>query len=280
MTDTIASLVIVGDCPQAENLAEEIELDGFVVHVAEDGAQLRACGALGAVELIVLAPCERSGEREHMLRGLRAGELSPQIEPATPVLWLAAEQNDELLRAFRAGADDVARAPWAYAEVLARLGSLLGRSRARELRLLRHGELSIDLSAREVSFGAVRVRLRPREYALLVHLAREPQRVFSKRELLRDVWGFRAQGSTRTLSLHASRLRRRLLEAGAGEGWIVSVWTVGYRLCSGAATDLNGKEQTARPARPWPPPASHAARASRSANGSRPAGHSREGEQP
>jgi two-component system response regulator QseB len=280
MNDAIASLVIVGECPQAANLAEQLELDGYAVHVAEDGTQLRACGTLGSVELVVFAPCRQSGEHEHTLRRLRAGDLAPQVGRDTSVLWLAAEHSDELLRAFRAGADDVARAPWAYAEVLARLRSLLGRGRACQPRLLRHGELSIDLSAREVSFGAVRVRLRPREYALLVHLARDPQRVFSQRELLRDVWGFRSQGATRTLSLHASRLRRRLLDAGAGEGWIVSVWTVGYRLCSHAASDLRSEEQATRQERPWPPPASHAARASRSANGSRPAGHSREGEQP
>jgi DNA-binding response OmpR family regulator len=66
------------------------------------------------------------------------------------------------------------------------------------------------------------------EYELLVHLARDPRRVFNKHELLKAVWGFRSQGTTRTLDSHASRLRRKL--GSAGEHWIVNVRGVGYRL--------------------------------------------------
>jgi DNA-binding response OmpR family regulator len=62
-----------------------------------------------------------------------------------------------------------------------------------------------------------------------VHLAREPERVFAKQELLRAVWGYRSGGSTRTLDSHASRLRRKLAADGP-QRWVVSVWGVGYRL--------------------------------------------------
>jgi DNA-binding response OmpR family regulator len=67
------------------------------------------------------------------------------------------------------------------------------------------------------------------EFELLVHLAREPERVFAKVELLRAVWGYHAGGSTRTLDSHASRLRRKLAREGARR-WVVNVWGVGYRL--------------------------------------------------
>lgn len=73
------------------------------------------------------------------------------------------------------------------------------------------------------------VELRPREFALLVHLARDPARVHAKHDLLRAVWDFRAPGATRTLDSHASRLRRKLASAGA-KGWVCATYGVGYRL--------------------------------------------------
>jgi DNA-binding response OmpR family regulator len=94
---------------------------------------------------------------------------------------------------------------------------------------LRYGELSIDTRSRVVTYGSMPVKLRRREYALLEHMAGDPERVWTRHELLRDVWGFRSDGSTRTVDAHASRLRGRLTAAGA-TGWVVSSWGVGYRL--------------------------------------------------
>jgi len=75
-----------------------------------------------------------------------------------------------------------------------------------------------------------KVELSAKEFALLHALARDPVRVFTKEELLRDVWGFQLMGSTRTLDSHASRVRRKLVPATGGRRWIVNVWGVGYRL--------------------------------------------------
>ncbi len=80
------------------------------------------------------------------------------------------------------------------------------------------------------------MRLSQKEYELLLQLAREPDRVFTKAELLRDVWGYRIMGRTRTLDSHASRLRRKLRDAGGEAGLVDNVWGVGYRL-RGAAAD-------------------------------------------
>ena len=95
--------------------------------------------------------------------------------------------------------------------------------------VLRCDKLTIDTSARIVTYGSIPVPLRRREYALLTHLARDPQRIWTRHELLRDVWGYRSHGTTRTLDSHASRLRCKLAAAGA-VGWIVAAWGVGYRL--------------------------------------------------
>jgi DNA-binding response OmpR family regulator len=91
------------------------------------------------------------------------------------------------------------------------------------------GPLRIDTSAHLVTVEDRVVALRRMEFELLVHLAREPERVFARDELLRAVWRYRAGGSTRTVDSHASRLRRRLDPDDAGR-WVVNVWGVGYRL--------------------------------------------------
>jgi len=85
--------------------------------------------------------------------------------------------------------------------------------------LIRFGVLEIDTQACRASVGSVAVPLRRMEYALLAHLARHPHRVYTQDELMRDVWGYRSAGATRTLHSHASRLRRALARAGA-EGLI------------------------------------------------------------
>ncbi len=103
----------------------------------------------------------------------------------------------------------------------------------RRPRLIRVGGLTIDATARRVTVGEKRVELSAKEYELLLALANEPTRVFTREELLRDVWGFRSQGRTRTLDSHASRLRRKLRERGA-DALVVNVWGVGYRLCDAA----------------------------------------------
>jgi DNA-binding response OmpR family regulator len=78
--------------------------------------------------------------------------------------------------------------------------------------------------------GDRKIELSAKEFALLHMLARDPVRVFTKEELLRDVWGFQSMGSTRTLDSHASRLRRKLAPTPEGRRWVVNVWGVGYRL--------------------------------------------------
>jgi DNA-binding response OmpR family regulator len=94
---------------------------------------------------------------------------------------------------------------------------------------LQYGELKIDTRSRVVTYALLPVELRRREYALLAYMAGDPERVWTRHELLRDVWGFRSDGSTRTVDAHASRLRGKLAAAGA-VGWVVSSWGVGYRL--------------------------------------------------
>jgi DNA-binding response OmpR family regulator len=123
--------------------------------------------------------------------------------------------------------------PWLYLEVRARLGALMRRSNVgRGRQLLRAGALRVDLGARRVWIGEAEIGLTNREFELLRVLISEPDRVFTREELLRVVWGWdeaTAEGAcTRTLDSHASRLRRQLNACGGD--WVRNVWGIGYRL--------------------------------------------------
>ena len=100
---------------------------------------------------------------------------------------------------------------------------------------LRVGGLEIDPASREVCVRGERVALAQKEFALLLALAAEPTHVFTKERLLRDVWGFRSMGTTRTLDSHACRLRHKL--GTAGDRFVVNVWGVGYRLVDGPVAE-------------------------------------------
>ena len=88
----------------------------------------------------------------------------------------------------------------------------------------------IDTRTREVRVAGSRVQLAQKEYELLLQLAGEPERVFTKAELLREVWGYMVVGRTRTLDSHASRLRRKLRQLEPSVSFVDNVWGVGYRL--------------------------------------------------
>jgi DNA-binding response OmpR family regulator len=132
------------------------------------------------------------------------------------------------VRGFAEGADDYVAKPFHYPEIAARIRAVLRRRDDRREGPRRVGDIFIDPSRREVRVGDRPVKLANKEFALLRTLAAEPERVFTKEELLRDVWGFRSMGRTRTLDSHASRLRRKL-DPQSGR-YVVNCWGVGYRL--------------------------------------------------
>jgi len=111
--------------------------------------------------------------------------------------------------------------------------AVLRRSNGRRTRMVAIRDLTIDLASRVVRVAGRRVHLSAKEYDLLTALAAEPERVFLKDELLRDVWGFQSRGRTRTLDSHASRLRRKLND-GPNPEFVQNVWGVGYQLVRAA----------------------------------------------
>ena len=218
-----AVLVAEPESATREYLGRQLRDDGFDVLGAA-----RRSEALDLVErvrpdLVLLA------ELDLCLR-LRRGEPGRTWDRNVPVILLAPSSDPvERVRALDRGADDVIGRPFAYEELLARIRALLRRSTANSAEVLIAGDLVVDRRTRRVTVRDTKVVVSAKEFDLLARLSSEPGRVFTKEELLREVWGFRALGRTRTLESHASRLRRKLCVS-EGDRFVVNVWGVGYRL--------------------------------------------------
>jgi DNA-binding response OmpR family regulator len=162
---------------------------------------------------------------------LREGEPGRFWDRDVAVILLGRADADvvDRVRALERGADDYLDRPFSYEELLARIRAVLRRKAPRSGEVLRAGELEIDRVTRTVRVLGARLALPAREYELLVKLAEQPTRVWTKDELLREVWGFRSLGRTRTLDSHASRVRRRIAEL-TETPYVINEWGVGYRL--------------------------------------------------
>ena len=143
-----------------------------------------------------------------------------------PARWTGSRTS---IRSGKGGADDYLHRPDVYDELVARIRAVLRRAAPPFPDLIEVGELTIDRLARVVTVRGEPVHLAGKEYELLLALAAQPHRVFTKDELLRDVWGFRCVTRTRTLDSHVSRLRLKL-ERAPGDTFVVNVWGVGYKL--------------------------------------------------
>ena len=205
-------------------LERHLRDDGFeVVEPGVDGDAL-TLAERARPDLVLLAELD-------LCRRLRTGEPGRSWDREVPVILLAPESADPVdrVRAFDRGADDVVERPFHYEELLARIRAVLRRSGPPRHELMQAGGLTIDRRTRRVSVRGEPVELAGREFELVARLASDPHRVFTKEELLREVWGYRSLGRTRTLDSHASRLRRKLRRA-ADDRFVVNVWGVGYRL--------------------------------------------------
>ncbi len=229
------ALVVVceDDAPTLELLCEHLEADRFRALPAPCASDaLRLCH-FKQPDLLLLNLRLPDAAGLDVLREIRASEgATGYYDPELPVIVLSGRGSDaDRVRGFLCGADDYVVKPFCVQEVVARMRAVLGRRDGRREGPLRVGEIHVDVSRREVRVGERSVALANKEFSLLRALASDPTRVFTKQELLRDVWGFRSMGATRTLDSHACRLRQKL--GTGGDRFVVNVWGVGYRLVDG-----------------------------------------------
>ena len=200
--------------------------EGYEVEGVGDGDQAMARFAQLKPDLVIL---------DIMLPGIDGLTICKEIRKVSqvPIIMLTArdEVTDKVV-GLEVGADDYLTKPFHPQELVARAKALLRRARVEPNlpRLIRAGNLEVDLERHEVRHGDSKVQLRPKEFDLLTLLARHPGRVFQRSELLDLVWGYDFPGYTRTVDVHVQQLREKLAQGGVSDPSIQTVWGVGYKL--------------------------------------------------
>ncbi|MEO8093246.1 MAG: response regulator transcription factor [bacterium] len=232
---TVSATIVVceDDAPTLELLCDHLHADRYAALPAPTASDaLRLCH-FKAPDLLLLDLGLPDASGLDVLREIRCADGSTgRYDPMLPVIVLSGRTSEtDRVRGFQQGVDDYMGKPFSYQELAARVRAVLRRRGDQRQGPVRVGEIEINPSRREVRVGGELVSLANKEFELLRALASDPRRVFTKEELLRNVWGFRSMGRTRTLDSHASRLRRKL-DPEAGR-FVRNCWGVGYRLIDG-----------------------------------------------
>lgn len=230
-----STVLVVEDEPRiVEFLVENLRADDYSVLTAGTAEEAIELFAQSQPDLMLLDVVLPGMSGIDLCRRVRGGDgVNEPWDPDLPIIMLSAKaEHTDRVRGLSRGADDYVTKPFHYPELLARIAGLLKRvSRVDERHLLAVGELVVNTLSKQVTVGGIGVQLSVKEFQLLATLAADPERVFSKQELLEQVWGFKSPGRTRTLDSHASRLRQKLA-AGSDRAWIANVWGHCYRVCA------------------------------------------------
>ncbi|MGG4032559.1 response regulator transcription factor [Paenibacillus cisolokensis] len=210
-----------------------LEKEGYRIEEAEDGETALRMATASDYDLILL---------DVMLPGIDGIEVCSRLRQvkATPVIMLTAKGEEmNRVQGFEVGADDYVVKPFSPREVIYRVKAVLRRSSATAFLTKDAGtsnnivfpHLVIEHDAHRVTAGGHEVSLTPKEYELLHYLAISPDKVFSREELLRDVWNYEFFGDLRTVDTHVKRLREKLNKVSPeAAAMITTVWGVGYKL--------------------------------------------------
>jgi DNA-binding response OmpR family regulator len=232
----LATIVVCEDDEATlDLLCDHLTADRFQVLPAPTAADaLRFC-RYNQPDLLLLDLALPDASGLEVIRDIRGADgIEVLYEPTLPIIVLTGRTGaSERGRDLDLGADDYVQKPFSYEELRARIRATLRRRHSRHDQPQRVGEIVIDPARHKVTIGDREVHLAKKEFILLRALASDPTRVFSKDELLRDVWGLKAPaGKTRTLDSHASRLRRKL-DPDDEKKYVINCWGIGYQLVKG-----------------------------------------------
>ncbi len=236
MTDSTTLLLVEDDTGLRTFLADNLTADGYDVLLADTVRDAVRLLEYKQPDLALVDVGLPDGSGLDLIARVRAADgVASRLDPGLPLVVLTGRSSElDRVRGFERGADDFVVKPFSYPELRGRVAAILRRMQPLvRLGRLRVGDLEVDPASREVRLRGRRIELSQKEFALLRTLAASPCRVFTKEELLRDVWGYRSLGATRTLDSHACRLRQKL--GTGGDKFVVNVWGVGYRLVDGQA---------------------------------------------
>ena len=219
------ALVVEDDKNIAELLRLYLEKDGFSVSIASDGGEGSDMARTQKPDLVLLDIMLPVKDGWQVCREIRA-------ESKVPIIMLTAKgETYDKVNGLEMGADDYVTKPFEVKELLARIHAVMRRTEEDEKpqgRKLVFDKLVINLDSYEIIVDGKRVDTPPKEMELLYHLASTPNRVYTRNQLLDEVWGFDYFGDSRTVDVHIKRLREKL--EGVSDKWsLKTVWGVGYK---------------------------------------------------
>ena len=233
----IRVLVAEDDAMQAELVRRYLERDGYTAVVVHDGVAALDQARRTRPDLIVL---------DVMMPGMDGLEVCRTLrrESEVPVLMLTARSSEEdLLLGLELGADDYMTKPYSPRELMARVRTLLRRSRsggAWSDGVLRVGELTVDPDRRLVHVGAAPVECTRGEFEILAAMAAQPDRVFSRAQLLKETHGFAPYTTERAVDVHIMNLRKKIESDPRNPRYLATVFGVGYKLTDAAGGRRRG----------------------------------------
>jgi two-component system response regulator ResD len=234
MLDTKVNILVVDDEERIRRLLKMyLEKENYIVDEAEDGETALQKALDTDYDLILL---------DLMLPGIDGIDVCSKVRQSknTPIIMLTAKgEETNRVQGFEVGADDYVVKPFSPREVIFRVKAILRRSLLVHTHLnqvetdsnLVFDHLVIENDAHRVTAGGKEVQLTPKEYELLLYLATSPDKVFSREDLLKDVWNYEFFGDLRTVDTHVKRLREKLNKVSEeAASMITTVWGVGYKL--------------------------------------------------
>ncbi len=219
-------VLVVDDEPGIRDVIKEyMGVSGFEITESEDGISALNKLYKTDFDLIILDVMMPKMDGWSLCREIRKSSSVPVI-----MLTARGEEYDKLL-GFELGVDDYIVKPFSPKELVARAKAVLNRTHPEKTQeeiktVITFGHLSVDLDGRNVSIAEQKLQLTPKEYDLMSFLMQNPNKAFSREQLLTSVWGFDFYGDDRTVDTHIKMLREHL---GNYRSWIVTVWGIGYK---------------------------------------------------
>ncbi|MBR4725042.1 MAG: response regulator transcription factor [Lachnospiraceae bacterium] len=222
-------LIVEDELEIAELEKDYLELSGFEVEIEEDGVKGLESAKNKDYNLIVL---------DLMLPGIDGFEICRQIREVKdiPILMVSARKDDiDKIRGLGLGADDYMTKPFSPSELVARVKAhlaryerLLGSARS-ENEIVEIRGIKIDKTARRVYINGEEKQFTTKEFDLLTFLASNPNRVFTKEELFREIWDMESIGDIATVTVHIKKIREKIEADTSKPQYIETIWGVGYR---------------------------------------------------
>jgi two-component system response regulator RegX3 len=222
-------IVVVDDEPAiCDAVGYALRGEGYdVVQLASGEEALREIGATPPPDLVVL---------DLMLPGISGVEVCrrARAESDVPILVLTARDSEvDRVMGLEVGADDYVTKPFSMAELVSRVRAILRRrelDRAPQLPVTRIGQLELDLARHHVRVGGTAVRLTPSEFKVLALLSEQPERVFTRREIMQHLWESDYVGDQRACDIHVSNIRKKIEDDAAYPRRLLTVRGIGYKL--------------------------------------------------